>query len=43
MSKTSQKSEKDTPKGENPPEAKIAEKVANSGKTFQGKGKEIRK
>ena len=44
MSKTSQKSEKEVPKGENPPMEKVVEKIAaESGKTFQGKGKEIKK
>lgn len=35
---------KETPKGENPPESKIAEKSREeNGKTFQGTGKEIKK
>ena len=44
MKTNSQSSEKqDAPKGENPPMEKVAAKVATeSGKRFQGKGKEKR-
>ena len=46
MTKDSESSEskKEAPKGENPPAEKVEQKkAAESGKTFQGKGREVRK
>lgn len=41
---SSQKADEETLKGENPPAEKVSKKEAeNKGKTFQGKGREVRK
>lgn len=42
--KTKSENDKESPKGENPPEEKVVDKVIEQrGKTFEGKGTQVRK